>query len=41
MDVEKLLEYELKYGQTGKSASGPRSSMTVNGAVRVSGLGKV
>lgn len=41
IDVEKLLEYELKYGQAGKGGSRPRTAMKVDSPLLVRGLGRV
>jgi L-serine/L-threonine ammonia-lyase len=41
IDVEKLLEYELEYGQTGKGSSRSRSTLTIDGATQVRNLGRM
>jgi hypothetical protein len=41
IDVEKLLEYELEYGQTGKGASRSRSTMMIDGVAQVRNLGRM
>ena len=41
IDVERLLEYELEYGQTGKGGSRSRSTLTIDGATQVRNLGRM
>ena len=41
IDVEKLLEYELEYGQTGKGGSRSRSTLTIDGATQIRNLGRM
>jgi hypothetical protein len=41
IDIERLLEYELEYGQTEKGGSRSKPTLTIDGVTQVRNLGRV